>query len=408
MENTKLTMPDDIKPGLPAAVEEPPIRVVVLQDALPRYRQAVYRALSQRPGLDFKLIYGDIEELKSESPQGFSAEAVPIRKLHVLGRRLMWHSPHMEYATRDRADVLCLVWNLNFLSLVPALLKAHRNGVGTVVWGHGFAKPDKTIHRWLRRQVAKLADAVMFYNKRMADLYAARGMPRQKLFWATNTLDESAIEKAKQPWLQNAALLEKWQREMDLFERSVVLFVSRLWPKCRPDMLLRAVSRLVPQMPDLRLVMIGGGTIEELKALAQQLGIAQNVRFTGPVYDEEQLAPWFLSAHVLPYPHRVGLSLIHAFSYGVPVVASDNTPMQGPEIDALRDGENGLLFRDGDEDDFCEKIRRILTDEPLRRRMGAEALRTVKTEYNLKQMVDGFERAIRYAADCTREQRLRG
>jgi glycosyltransferase involved in cell wall biosynthesis len=148
------------------------------------------------------------------------------------------------------------------------------------------------------------------------------------------------------------------------------------------------------------MLVIGRGEAEQqkLEALAQSLGISERVRFIGAIYDEMQLAPWFLSSDVFCYPANIGLSLLHAFGYGLPVVTSDDLASQNPEIDALTSGDNGLLYQHGSVSALVQALRIIATNRELAARMSAEAIRTVEEEFSLPNMVAGMASAVRYCA----------
>ncbi len=119
--------------------------------------------------------------------------------------------------------------------------------------------------------------------------------------------------------------------------------------------------------------------------------------FTGAIYEETALAPWFLSSTVFCYPANMGLSILHAFGYGLPVITSDKVESQNPEIEVFENGRNGMHYRHGDVDDLADKIRHILSDPKLLASLSDGARDTVSETYNIPSMVDGMESAIRYA-----------
>ena len=98
------------------------------------------------------------------------------------------------------------------------------------------------------------------------------------------------------------------------------------------------------------------------------------------------------------YPANIGLSILHGMGYGLPVVTSDKVESQNPEIEALRDGENGFLYRDGDIDDLTAKLEVLLTDSATQNRMSAAAHATATERFSLANMVDGYVDAVRFAA----------
>ena len=359
----------------------------------------VFRALAARPGVRLKVTYGDVPGLANVAAEGFDADYRPSRPVRVFGRTLQWfpHNRRLSDQIEGGADAVIMTWNVNDLSLVPGLLAARRRGVGTVVWGHGFGQPESAARRAPRDVIGRLADAVVVYDKNTAADLARRGFDPARVFVAQNALDEAAIRAARQRWLDRPAELAAWQEERDLAGRPVVLFVSRLTEKSRYPLLLEAAAKL-GDIQGLRVVIVGGGDLDAARARADALGLNERVQFTGPIYDEDELAPYFLTAACMCYPAGIGLSVIHAFGYGLPIVTGDDMSRHNPEIAAVRAGENGLLFRDADPADLAAKLRQILTDEDLRARLAAAAEATVTDDFNLQTMVDGLENAARHAA----------
>ena len=90
-----------------------------------------------------------------------------------------------------------------------------------------------------------------------------------------------------------------------------------------------------------------------------------------------------------------GMVLVEAMAYGVPAIAFDCKC--GPK-DIIRQGENGLLVRDGDIEGLAQAMQRLMDDEPLRLRMGEEAKKVVDTyseETVMKQWTKLFESLIK-------------
>jgi glycosyltransferase involved in cell wall biosynthesis len=163
--------------------------------------------------------------------------------------------------------------------------------------------------------------------------------------------------------------------------------------------LIEATAALSREIPGVKTVILGNGAAEKtrLQAIARREQAGDRFVFVDGVYDEMKLAPWFLSADAFCYPANIGLSLIHALWYGLPVVTSDNLVAQNPEIVALEHGVNGFLYADGSKESLVEALRTILVDDALRASMSQAARRTVQNTFTVDRMVDGMEAAIRYA-----------
>ena len=370
--------------------------MAVFQPALPQYRVPVFRELARRPGINLTLHYADTPGLPNAQPDGFEARPLPVARL--LGR-----GPFVtrELTKRSRqSDVAVFSWNANDLALPLALRSARRRGVGSVLWGHGFGQPERPLRRRLRDALGRRADAILLYDKQTAAALKGRGFEARRLFVAQNALDEQALLASAEPWRESPNRLKTFREEHRLQGRKVLLFVGRLSGKLPVELLLDAVAAVRSRSPEALFVMIGGPAEEadRLRDLAAGAGVAEAMRFVGPVYDHEQLAAYFLTARGFAFPRTIGLSLMHAFAYGLPVVTDDAFGTHGPEIRALRDGENGLLYRAGDAASFAEKLLVLLKDDVLHAKLSAGAAATVRDDYNLKTMVDGFEAAVRFAA----------
>jgi glycosyltransferase involved in cell wall biosynthesis len=112
-----------------------------------------------------------------------------------------------------------------------------------------------------------------------------------------------------------------------------VLFVSSMWPYKNCDGLLRAWAVARRELPGRQLVVVGPGRDEKyytsLHALAQELGIAGDVVWTGGIPLEQTVA-FYRAAEVFVYPslnETFGLPILEAMATGCPVVTSDTTAM---------------------------------------------------------------------------------
>lgn len=376
------------------------VRVVLTQPTLTKYRVPVFRELASRPGIDLLVVHGEETNMPTAKADGFRTHLVPLRERVMGTEAFRWHDAQIDYCTRDKADVVLLSWSTRYLSLLPGLIKARWNGVRTVLWGHGYSKAETRLRDRTRATLASLADALLFYNHTAAQMYIDSGYaPPEQLFVALNTIDQDPIRSVRDAWLAEPAKLADFKKAQGLDGRPVVLFVSRLQPWNRTDLLIRAAASLRARHPGLCVAIVGDGPASDsLRALSRELHLEDTVKFTGAIYGEDQLAPWFLSAHAFCYPANIGLSLIHALVYGVPVVTSREQRAQNPEIEAFRDGVNGLGFPQDELAGMTAALDRLLSDQTLQQTLAAGARTTVAHDYTISKMVDGLEAALRYAA----------
>lgn len=377
----------------------PPVDALVVQPSLAKYRVPVYRELAARPGVKLRVWYGDEPGISPSEPHGFDAELKPMSVRYFLGQELRWHRAQLEAIERGNADVVVLSWGSRYLSLLPALIKAQRRGVPVILWGHGYSKSETALRRFVRNQFPKRAAALLYYDRRTADQGMADGWPRQRVFVAPNAIDQTPIAAAVADWRADPARLPAFAEANGLADAEPIVFLSRLLPENRADLLIEAVAELRHKRPRLVALVIGDGPARgDLERLAEQRGVADRVRFLGAIFNDQELAPWMLSSRLFVYPANIGLSLLHAFGYGLPVVTSQDLAAQNPEIVALVEGENGALVPPGDASAVAAAVDRLLDDPERLAAMSAHAAATVRERYSLSAMVDGMQASIEYAA----------
>ncbi|HEY6742702.1 MAG TPA: glycosyltransferase family 1 protein [Lapillicoccus sp.] len=115
--------------------------------------------------------------------------------------------------------------------------------------------------------------------------------------------------------------------------RPFLLFVSSLWPYKNCEGLLRAFAAAKSELGDRQLAVVGPGRdvayVAELKALAEQLGIADDVVWVGGVPLEETVQ-FYRAADVFVYTsfnETFGLPILEAMATGCPVITSDTSAM---------------------------------------------------------------------------------
>lgn len=168
--------------------------------------------------------------------------------------------------------------------------------------------------------------------------------------------------------------------------RTIILFLSRLDRKKGLDLLLPAFAQLRQTRPDLILFLVGTGDAEyeaELRGLAQQLGIAADVVFTGFVTGEQKLAAMADSdLFVLPsYSENFGVAVVEAMASGLPVIVCPGVGI-APDI---TQAEAGLVVL-ANVADLHAALQQLSADPALRQRMGQRAQRLAAERFSTAAM----------------------
>lgn len=238
----------------------------------------------------------------------------------------------------------------------------------------------------------------MTYSIGARQAYIDRGWPADRVFAAPNALDLEAIERTRQQTLANPEALNVFRKSKSIGNGPLALFVARLDAQRRVDILLETISQLRGDFPTLQLAIIGEGPArKELELQSARLGLVDRLQFAGAVYDEAELAKWFCSASLFAFPSFMGLSALHALAYGVPIVTGNDRWSHGPEVEAVIEGETGLLFKHNDPAAMASAMRRLLTDHELEMRMSRRGREVAREHYSMPAMIAAFESAIRAA-----------
>jgi phosphatidylinositol alpha-1,6-mannosyltransferase len=186
--------------------------------------------------------------------------------------------------------------------------------------------------------------------------------------------------------------------------RPTVITVARMQMSYKGhDTIVRALPAIRAQVPDVRWVVVGEGSLRpELEQLASSLGVADAVEFAGHVSDAER-DRLLAGADVFAMPSRLpadgrggegfGIVFLEAASHGVPSVAGD----VGGAVDAIVDGETGLLVDPTDPGAVAAAIVRILTDPELAARLGRNGIERAR-RFTWQRHADAVGELIREAA----------
>ncbi|MEI7815346.1 MAG: glycosyltransferase [Coriobacteriia bacterium] len=169
--------------------------------------------------------------------------------------------------------------------------------------------------------------------------------------------------------------------------RKIVLFVGRLVYYKGADVLVRAMTDV-----DADLVILGTGPLEsELREISVASGVTSRISFLPP-QDDAELSAYYRAADVFCLPsvansEAFGLVQIEAHAAGTPAI-STNLPTSVPY--ANLDGVTGLTVPVGDVLALAAALSRLLGDDALRKRLGAQARERALTQFTIPRMVESM------------------
>jgi PEP-CTERM/exosortase A-associated glycosyltransferase len=278
------------------------------------------------------------------------------------------------------------------LNAMPALWVGRRLGIPVVYevrafWedaavDHGTGRewgPRYRFTRALETLALRFAGQVTTICEGLKRDIVARGIPEDRVTVIPNAVDVAAFEYGRQPDLALKSAL-------GLEGKLVIGFIGSFYAYEGLDLLLDALPRMLGEMPEIRVLLVGGGPHEAaLKARAAALGISDRAVFAGRV-PHQDVQRYYSIVDVFCYPRRpmrltdlvTPLKPLEAMAQGRLLVASD----VGGHKELIRDGENGILFRAGDAASLADAILRLLRQREHWPRLREQGRRFVEHERN--------------------------
>jgi len=282
-----------------------------------------------------------------------------------------------DVANRGGAQVVCLQHEFgifggaagaNLLTFVAGLRAPLVTTLHTVL-----ENPNDDQRDVMDRLIAQSARVVVMSRKGREILTRVYGTPRGKIA----VIPHGAPDRPLQP-------TTAMKRQFGWEDRDVLLTFGLLSPNKGIESVIRALPRIVETRPNALYVVVGathphmiareGETYRErLIALAEELGVTDNLLFVNSFVDTELLLDYLTAAdvYVTPYLNRAQITsgtLAYAVALGKPVVS---TPYWHAE-ELLADGV-GELTPFNDSDAIGESVTRLLSDDKLRRAQAERA-----------------------------------
>lgn len=227
---------------------------------------------------------------------------------------------------------------------------------------------DRLLRR-IERWSAGMCDVLLFIcEAERARAIANRIAPEPKLVLVGHGVDLDEFRDGCLPQDGRSVVCRTYRLDPSA---PIVGTVGRLIPHKGHECLLRAASLLLRQLPAVQFLIVGGGPERKrLEALAEQLGIARSVTFTGFLPMRENMFPIFSALDVFVLPTKkegFGVVFVEAMASTLPVVACDIAPVNT----IVKQGETGILVPPDDSEGFARALLRLLVNADLRKSMGA-------------------------------------
>ncbi len=342
-------------------------------------------------------------------PKNYEEEVDGIRIFRVSGRTLPIYTDY-KFCVFPLLEIKRII--NEFKPDVIDLNTPYQIGISTLAWAKKRGIPViGTIHVQPENMLMTVEKAKFLFNilERMAWFYIIHFFNRCDYVTSPT---QTAIDMLRSHGLKAKAWPISSGIDFNIFKPSnngdylrerfqiprkpVVLYTGRISGEKRLDVLVRAIPNVIKEV-DAHFVICGGGREKEnIEALANKLGVTENVTFTG-FLSHHEFPDIYCLADVFAIPSESELQSIvtmEALASGLPVIASNKDAL--PEL--VKNPENGFLFEPGNSEVLSQYIVEILSDSTLKRRMGQTSLEIVQ-QHSIGNTISKFESLYKKAID---------
>lgn len=248
----------------------------------------------------------------------------------------------------------------------------------------------------LRHAAFRMADAVVNNSSEGAERCVASGIDPARVLRIPNGVDLGRYSPVATPARADLA------RRLGLDpERRYVLFVGSAQHRKGIDVMARAFVRVARKVPDADLLIVGPndfsdlrryspdrqGLVDRVRARFAKAGFVDRVHWVGTADNVDEFMK--VSAVFCLPTRREGSpnAVAEAMATGLPVVVAR---LPNVTTDLVRSAREGVLVHGHQPREYAHSLVELLTNEPLRQRMGAAARGRIEHEYGIESTVDQY------------------
>jgi glycosyltransferase involved in cell wall biosynthesis len=274
-----------------------------------------------------------------------------------------------------------------FLGRLAAKLAGVKSVIHTI---HGLpfhpyqSRIRNFVYKICERLTARFTRKIIAVSKAMVEQAVRGGVAEKEKF----AVIYSGLELAKFSPRNGTGYLKK---QFGIAPNEIVIGkVARLFHLKGHSYLFRAVSNIIPDFPNLKILLVGDGILRrELEKEAEALGLKDRVIFTGLVGRDrisDMIALMDIVAHC---SLREGLARV------IPQTMAMKKPVVAFNLDGSREvienGVNGFLVKAEDGEELSSALKKLLNNPSLISEMGASGRKRIEPHFDKNYMVSQIE-----------------
>ncbi len=288
--------------------------------------------------MDYQLLHGKVTEVKN-----------------IKFGPLIWQTKTVKLAWANY-DTFIMLGEPMCISSWFILILSRVLGKRFYFWTHGWYGREGWTKRLIKKIYFGLATGVMLYGEYARQLMIKQGFRPEKLTVIHNSLAYDTQITLRNELRDSSSFCNHFGNTYP-----TIIFIGRLTEVKKLDQILLAQSICKEKGCLFNVTFIGEGTMETaLMKLTKELGLQNLVWFYGPSYDEKKLSQLLYDADLCVAPGNIGLTAIHAMSFGCPCISHNDFKWQMPEFEAIQENITGTFFERDNVEDLARAIMQWL------------------------------------------------
>lgn len=348
----------------------------------PHYNEPIYKLMDSELQCDFyigdKVSYS-IKLMDYSNLLGFKKKLIYTQ---IVGN-FYWQKGAVSLAFKNYEHYI-ITGEPYCVSTWLILLMNRITGRKTYLWTHGWYGNESYFKKLLKKIFFGLSNSILLYGDYAKNLMINEGFPEVKLIPVYNSMDFDTQLSIRKKLYPNFIYKQHFNNE-----HPVLLYVGRIQNRKKIELLIEALNSLNQSNCFFNLILIGNASDQtNINELVCNYKLEKYVWFFGPCYNENVLGELIYNADLCVVPGDVGLTVMHSFVYGTPVVTHNNFPKHGPEFEAITPNETGDFFIEDSLQDLCSKIMEWTVSRKAKREVIREKCYKVVDEiYNSNNQI---------------------
>lgn len=361
-------------------------KIVISQPAIGRYRKGFIDEIIKLNNEDYKII---IFASKVANTGAKSMEKLPkeidynlVKHTSILNL-FFWQSIIVKVLKLrlNKNDKFVFCGNPRYLSNMLLAFWLKYRGVDCIWWGHGWSSTSSRLGSFIRFKLMNFFRIILYTDNEVKLL---KKHIKNNMCALNNGLDVKNIRTGYE--------FNHIKYNYDILQ---IAFIGRITEKSDFDLLINALCEISPIERDrIKLTVVGEITRSEINRIHSKAKYL-DINLYGEVWCESEITKILEHCHLFVYPGAVGLSIIHAFAIGLPVLIHSDIKFHMPEASAFVDNVNGFSFERGCLKSLTNSLNWAINNKPILADYAVQAYDTVKFSYNSEDMASRFMRFIK-------------